>query len=379
LDPDTNAIQDDGRNTSFVVRASIGNTGVKNVKISWSTSDPSSRYEVYSDFTDANGLARIWYIQGKLNEVTVKAFIEQSQESISSTLTRKVQTSNLFGRAVGIGVTPAAGNYIKTEVSATINSEAKDVYYALAVYPGFYTGFQNLTCDGSGYIPDLICLDSRTKYKGREAHFSVWQEKLANGTVLQPLLVESNSNARCRSFDHEGNGLLCMIAFDWEVGDNLRILIEKVDGAPVNYQRIRVSGVNLTSGFSTLLASIDKGLSVDLSETFFMFNENFIPKAKTCMDSPFRTITINSVRLFNSDGQTSGVTSGRSDAPPMLENANCLNYGTRSTPSGIEIYSGGDQDWIDFMPALSALNGKFPDNWWATILQRPISVEVLNR
>ena len=174
--------------------------------------------------------------------------------------------------------------------------------------------------------------------------------------------------------------MMCLIAFDWKVGDNLRISIEKIDGAEPNYQRIRVVGTNITTGYSSLLATIDKGASVDLASTFFMFNENFGRDAFSCHQVPTASVSVTKVSLYLKDGRLGNLTSGKSDSPPAghVGGTNCLNYGAEVSSNGIEMFSGGTDRWVEIKPAFDNLGGKFQDEWMATILPRTINVTVLN-
>jgi hypothetical protein len=375
-----NYLSDNGINSSFSVQILRDNKPVSNVKVDWTSSDASANIQEVSPLTDINGVSRIWYLEGEQQSQTISVNVQNAPNNLSTTLERKSPIKKVFGRAIGIGVVPMKGNYTTTEINARINTDARGIYYALAVYPGFYTGFQNIDCNIFLMSMENVCKESRGVFRGKEAHFSVWDEPIGGGVYRRPILIEKTEQTICRLFEGEGTGLMCAISFDWQVHDNLSIRIQVVPGAPTGYQRVRVEGLNLSTGFSTLLAVIDKGGSVSLDETFFMFNENFLPINLNCFSVPSASITVKSVRLIEKSGVLGKIVSGRSDSPPVgqVGGTQCHNYGVINSDGGIEIFSGGRDRWVEIKPALEDQGGKFQNEWMAVILKRPISVEILN-
>ena len=382
LDPDINLLQDDGLNSSFVVQALNEGTPIQGIEIKWNSNDASSNIQVFEKKTDATGKARIWYVSGKSQNQIVSAEVSGGSSSLDQGLTRKSAVLKTVGRPVIVGFIPdASKNYNQVKIQGTLNSDPVGTYYAFANFSNFYTGVQSVLCNG-WEMYSQVCSDSRGRYKGREGHFSVWDGKDSTGKVINPIVIDKSSLTKCSPFDHEGSGQMCFIAFDWLPSDQVEINIEKLSGAPGNYERLRVSGRNLSTGFSTHFATIDVPGGVRLNTEFASFNEHYIThSASNCFEAENRSFTINKVEFI--DGGQSFVPMrsyayGNEVAPGQ---SLCQNYGFVNTGSGLEIFSGGTSRFVDIKQALSIVSGRsqFSSTHQAKIMIRDIPLGTLGR
>lgn len=233
-------------------------------------------------------------------------------------------------------------------------------------------------CNNWGLF-DLVCSAARGEFRGHEAHFSVWDGLDPTGKVLQPSVVEAPSTTKCTSFSHEGSGRMCFAALDWKNGDSVEIIMEKIAGAPNNYQRLRVSA-KLSSGTSQLLAVIEAPGGVRLKAEFAAFNENWVlNQSASCLDVPLRSFVIEKVTFTDVNGSELGPSSGYTYGNVVAAGQTlCANWGIRDTPLGVEIFSGGFDRWIEIGPATYwHANGYFIDNNQATIMIRDLKLIAL--
>lgn len=375
LDPEPETLQDNGMNSSLVLRATISGKGVSGVTINWTTNDNSADLQLISEATDSLGFARIWYISGENGSQTITARVFNGKSRIEKTMLKKENALKTVGRPVIVGFIPPANKEVnQVKVTAEINSDPIGTYYAFANFANFYTGLQSVLCNG-WEMYSLVCLDSRGKYKAREGHFSVWDGKDAKGNVLRPVVVERSDRTKCSPFDHEGSGQMCFIAFDWLPGDEVAISMEKVSGAPNDYERLRVSASNVTTGISSLFAVIDVPGGVKLNTEFGAFNEHYLVKsAESCFNVELRSFTIKSVE-FKTPLETYSPIRAYAYGNVVAEGQTlCQNYGFETGPKGIEIFSGGKGRFVAFKPALNNLSGRlqFRDSLQSKLMIRDI-------
>jgi len=364
------------------VQALIDGVPIQGIEINWTSDDATSNIQVIESRTDASGKARIWYVSGKAQNQSVAASVSGGSSSLVTVLTRKSTILKTVGRPVVVGFVPdSSKNYNQVKIQATLNSDPVGTYYAFANFSNFYTGVQSVLCNGWDMYSQ-ICLESRGRYKGREAQFSVWDGKDTTGKVINPVVVEKSSLTKCSPFDHEGSGQMCFITFDWLPGDQVEINIEKLSGAPLNYERLRVTGRNLSNGFSTHFATIDVPGGVRLNTEFASFNEHYlIRSANTCFEVENRSFTINKVEFIDGGQSFSPIRAyayGHEVAPGQTL---CQNYGFVNSISGLEIFSGGTSRFVDIKQALKPVSGRnqFSSTNEATIMIRDIPLGSLGR
>ena len=365
-------MQDNGINSSFVVRATIGGNPVSNVSISWLSSDPSSHFEKFSEVTDVNGLARIWFINGAAGSVSVTASVSNNRQSITKLLVRANEISKTLGRPVIAGFVPNTNiNYDAVAVTAKLNTDPIGTYYAFANFSNFYTGVQSVLCNG-WEMYEKVCSNDRGNYKGREGHFSVWDGKNSAGITLTPKLVEASSQTKCSPFSHEGSGQMCFVAFDWLPGDTVEIYIQKLSGAPKDYVRLKVTARNKTQGRVQDFAVIDVPGGVNLSTEFAAFNENYlVGSARTCFEVKERSFTIVNVD-FISEGKVFKPVRAYGYGNLVAEGQTlCQNYGVESNANGIEIFSGGEGRFVNIK---NSLDGKLERQYFRDEHQSKIMI-----
>jgi len=377
VDPDPTSLQDGGRNSTFVVRATNNGQSISGLKIEWRTSDSTGQIEASSDITDENGLARSWYITGVNTTQTISVVEPTTKKNLSIELANLNQATPTLGRPVVLGIKPPinSADITKVNVKATIVTSPLNTYYAFANFDNFYTGVQMVDCDNWGLF-DLACNISRGEFRGHEAHFSVWDGLDQNGKVLQPNVVEAPSTTKCTPFSHEGSGRMCFAALDWKNGSPIEIIMEKIPGAPDNYQRLRVQA-QLSSSKMQLIAVIDAPGGVRLNKEFASFNENWVLNQSTsCMDVPLRSFIVEGVIFTDILGNELKPSSGYAYGNVVAAGQTlCANWGVRDTPFGVEIFSGGSNRWIDIGPATYwRAKGYFIDNNQSTIMIRDLKL-----
>ena len=381
-DPQPQILQDGGINSSFVVKATLQGKPTSNIVIVWKSSDPSSRIEAYADSTDANGLARIWFINGSMGDATVTAKVEGGLATLSKDLSRDSTITKTLGRPVIVGFIPEPNrDYNKVSVTATMNTDPVGTYYAFANFSNFYTGLQSVVCNGWDMY-EKVCLDSRGKFKGREGHFSVWDGKSPAGVILTPKFVEASTQTKCSPFDHEGSGQMCIVAFDWLPNDKVTINIEKISGAPVDYVRLKVSAFNISSNLLVNFATIDVPGGVNLATEFAAFNENYlVGSADNCLAVEERSFTINRVDFVIGDTIYKPVRAYAYGNVVAQGSTLCQNYGFDTRSDGIELHSGGKGRWIDFSPGLDNSAGFrfFRDDLQSKIMIRDIQLGAIGK
>lgn len=382
LDPVESSLQDYGLNSSFVVRVTIDGKPQRDAAVTWTSDDSSGKLETFEEKSDLLGLARTWYISGKSQNQRITASIVGGNSSISVSLQSISIPKNTVGRPVVVGFAPnTSKNYDQVNVIGTVNTDPIGTYYAFANFSNFYTGFQRVVCS-SWDMYAQICSDARGRFTSHEAQFSVWDGKDSQGNVIRPLVVEKSNLTKCSPFDHEGSGQMCFIAFDWLPGDQMEISIKKLGGAPSNYERLRVEGRNITSGFKTHFATIDVPGGFKLNSEFAAFNEHYLTKSTaSCFDVEERSFTINKVE-FVAAGQVftpvRAYAYGNEVAPGQ---SLCENYGFTSTSKGLEIHSGGTSRFIDIAAALdrNGSRGRFGSILQSKIMLRDIPLGILSR
>jgi hypothetical protein len=377
VDPDPTSLQDGGRNSSFVVRATVDGQPISGLKIEWKTSDSTGQIEASSEVTDENGLSRSWYITGMNTTQTISVIEPKTKKNLSIEISNLNQATPTLGRPVVLGIKPPlkSADIAKVSVKATIVTNPLNTYYAFANFDNFYTGVQMVDCDNWGLF-DLVCNPSRGEFKGHEAHFSVWDGLDQNGKVLQPKVVETPSTTKCTPFSHEGSGRMCFASLDWKNGSPIEIIMEKIPGAPDNYQRLRVQA-KLSSNETQLIAVIDAPGGVRLNKEFASFNENWaLNQSASCMDIPMRSFIVERVTFTDILGNELKPSSGYAYGNVVADGQTlCANWGVRDTPSGVEVFSGGSNRWIDIAPATFwRANGYFIDNNQATIMIRDLKL-----
>lgn len=377
-DPEPEVLQDGGKNSSFVIQVSKGGKPYRGAQISYSLSDPTANLQLFSKTTDIDGKTRGWLINGAAPELRIRFTAVGAIEAAEIVLTRGATIKPTSGRPVIATFEPSQGRkYDQVEVEATPNSAPVGTYYAFANFSNFYTGIQSVLCNGWDKYAK-VCDSQRGQYQGREGHFSVWNGVDAQGVVRAPIVVSKSEQTICSPFDHEGNGQMCFVAFDWLVGHKIRISMRHISGAGDGYFRLEVKAHNVTQNRTQEFAVIDVPVKLNLSEQFATFNEHYlVASAKSCLDIEERSITVNSVKFM---------TGPTVEAPARLsfygnlvapEASLCQNYGYESTPKGLELFSGGTGRFVSIAPALP--KGYFVDTHQSKLMLRYLDLGSLSK
>ena len=376
-DPLPEELQDQGMNSSIIVEVTKVGRPVNAAQISLSTSDQTANFQFASKSTDYLGRARGWLINGASDELKLTFSTVGASAAAEVTLKRTKPIKATSGRPVIATFEPLAGkNYDQVIVEATPNTAPVGTYYAFANFENFYTGVQSVLCNGWDMY-ELVCNSQRGLFNAREGHLSVWNGVDAQGVIKAPQLVSKSPQTKCSPFDHEGNGLMCIVAFDWQPGDKIQIAMKKIAGAPAGFFRLDVTAINLKTNTTQNFAIVDVPVKLNLSQQFATFNEHYIvASAKSCLDIEERSITVNSVRFIQGAKQ---------DRPAKLyvygnlvapEATLCENYGYESTSNGLEVFSGGKGR---FVPVVGALrNGSFGDLHQSKLMLRYIPLASLS-
>lgn len=376
-DPLPEELQDQGMNSSVVVEVTKAGMPVNAAQISLSISDQTANFQFSSKSTDYSGRARGWLINGESDELRLTFSTIGAVASAEVSLKRTNAIKATSGRPVIATFEPLAGkNYDQVIIEATPNTAPVGTYYAFANFENFYTGVQSVLCNGWDMY-EQVCSNQRGIFTGREGHFSVWNGIDAQGVTRAPQLVSNSPQTKCSPFDHEGNGLMCLVAFDWQPGDKIQIAMKKISGAPAGYFRLDVTAINLKTNRSQNFAVVDVPVKLNLSQQFATFNEHYIvASAKSCLDIEERSITVNSVRFIQGSKQ---------DRPAKLyvygnlvapEATLCENYGYESTSKGLEVFSGGKGRFVPIAGALR--NGSFGDLHQSKLMLRYIPLAALS-
>lgn len=376
-DPLPEELQDQGMNSSIVVEVTKAGMPVNAAQISLSISDLTANFQFLSKSTDYSGRARGWLINGESDELRLTFSTIGAVASAEVSLKRTNVIKATSGRPVIATFEPLAGkNYDQVIVEATPNTAPVGTYYAFANFENFYTGVQSVLCNGWDMY-EQVCSNQRGLFTGREGHLSVWNGIDAQGIARAPQLVSKSPQTKCSPFDHEGNGLMCMVAFDWQPSDKIQIAMKKISGAPAGYFRLDVTAINLKTNTPQNFAVVDVPVKLNLSQQFATFNEHYIvASAKSCLYIEERSITVNSVRFIQGSKQ---------DRPAKLyvygnlvapEATLCENYGYESTSKGLEVFSGGKGRFVPIAGALR--NGSFGDLHQSKLMLRYIPLAALS-
>jgi hypothetical protein len=378
VDPLPAVLQDEGRNSSFVVRVTLGGKTAFAAPVSIQLNDPTASIELLSNKTDFLGLARGWLVAGREANLSVKVSIAGTSVTKSFELSRTTEIKRTSGRPViATFVPPSARNYDSVTVEATPNTSPVGTYYAFANFTNFYTGIQSVWCNG-WHLYETVCDSARGSLKGKEGHFSVWNGLNSNGKEVAPVLVSAPPQTRCSPFDHEGNGLMCMVAFDWQDSDRISITMSKIPGAALGYERLRVTGTNLTRKLTQEFAVVDVPGGVKLGDQFAFFNEHYlVASATSCLDIESRSITVNRV-AFRTGASTELPASLSVYGNVVSPDATlCENYGYSMTKDGLEIFSGGEGRFISIAPSLQ--RDAFPDLHSSVLMFREVALGPLGK
>lgn len=377
-DPEPELLQDGGKNSSFVIQVSKNGKPYPGAQISYSISDPTANLQLFSKTTDSDGKTRAWLINGAAAELLVRFTAVGAIEATELVLARRGPIKATSGRPVIATFEPSKGRrYDQVQIEATPNTAPIGTYNAFANFSNFYTGIQSVLCNGwDKYVK--VCDSQRGEYQGREGHFSVWNGVDAQGVVRTPIVVSKSEQTICSSFDHEGNGQMCFVAFDWLVGDKIRISMRHIAGAGEGYFRLEVKAHNVSQNKTQEFAVIDVPVKLNLSEQFATFNEHYlVASANSCLDIEERSITVNSVKFMT--GPTVEAPANLSFYGNLVapEATLCENYGYESTAKGLELFSGGNRRFVPIADALQ--KGSFPDTHQSKLMIRYLDLDPLSK
>ncbi len=374
LDGSPNEVQDNYLNSSFVVQALRNGLPAKGVKVNWTSSDPTSKVIEFSKETDQSGLARIWYFSGKddLQEISVSGFGVEDQK-LSVKLSKATKISPTVGRYVATyfsapGYFTKGTNYDSFTIKATPKTSPNNTYYQLITTwqtknPGetsFYGGIQQLNCNLSGLNYAVgICDSSRGALNGRLALFSAWTATTSRG-VIAPKVVNLGKNALCVNFSHEGSGLSCSVALDWQLNTLVTWKVEVLGTFVENFTRVRSSILVGDSKEFVEFATLDLPDSPNLT-TIAPFVEQWGGnEAASCLDVAIRELEINSIAFRRNGVDYRPIYAQAMGGMYSESTTRCNNYSIESTSTGITIKSGGLNNWVNLDPILARNSNNLP-------------------
>jgi hypothetical protein len=358
-DPQAGAVQDNGLNSSFVVRAVRNGQPVRNEAISWFSTDPTASVQTLATQTDDAGLARAWFVPGSASNVSVVVRHGGSGKTISSQHSRAVGRLPALGRRLEYTFTVAAGGLSAIKVSLLLRTTAPHTYYAPAYLPrfdgqpGLYGGYQQLECSeqqSSNAVAIGACDSARGKYRGRIAIYSSWNTKLASGQIIVPKAI-SSAKSSCKPYGHEGDFLQCMTNVDWEPGDEWDWTVRFSPGAPEGRHHVRIMATNVAKGLHQEVGTMEIASGIDM-QAISTFNENwFQGAASSCLDVAPRAMTVTSVGYW--DGQR-WLAPSRAHTSTMLlqDSAACQNFRFDPGPIGMSSIAGGSGYWANIADGL---------------------------
>lgn len=366
LDGSPNEVQDNNLNSSFVVQALQNGLPAKGVKVNWASSDPTSKIIEYSKETDQSGIARIWYFSGKDNsqEISVSGFGIEDQK-LSIRLSKASVVKPTVGRYVATyfsapGYLSKGTNYESFTIKATPKTAPNNTYYQLITTwqtnnPGataFYGGIQQTNCNiAASNIAQAICDNSRGELNGRLALFSAWNANTSKG-IVSPRVVSLGNKARCVDFSHEGSGLTCSQPLDWKVNSRVTWKVEVLGNIVENFTRVRSLVALADSNELVEVATLDLPDAPNLSTVSPFVEQWGGNEAASCLDVSLREMEINSL-FFSKNGQTYAPIYAQAMGGMYSDSTTrCNNYSIETTATGINIKSGGLNNWVDLAPIL---------------------------
>lgn len=374
LDGSPNEVQDNSLNSSFVVQALQNGLPAKGVQVNWIASDPTSKVIQFSKETDQNGLARIWYFSGKSeSQELIVAGLGIDDQKLSIKLSKASVVKPTVGRYVATyfyapGYLSPDIKYDSFTIKVTPKTSPNNTYYALittwqTINPGdtaFYGGIQQTNCNISApNIAQGICDNSRGELNGRLALFSAWNVNTSKG-IVSPKVVSLGSKARCVDFSHEGSGLMCSQPLDWRVNSRVTWKVEVLGKFVENFTRVRSLIALADSNDFVEVATLDLPDAPNLSTVAPFVEQWGGNEAASCLDVSLREIEINSL-TFSKSGQTFTPLYGQAMGGMYSDSTTrCNNYSIETTATGINIKSGGLNNWVDLAPILARKSQGLP-------------------
>ena len=169
----------------------------------------------------------------------------------------------------------------------------------------------------------------------RQLQFSMWDE---GGPAV---VVEAAEGVDCDDFGGEGTGVRCRVDYPWSVGRTYRFEFTQADSRGISLVSLRVT--DLTTGderFIGTLAGHER-----MGDQFFLFNEDFVRDAPTCLDQPVRAVAYRRGRVRTTAMRWRPVVEARLDQEPRdfanPETPECANYDARPHRYGVALMMGG--------------------------------------
>ena len=381
------SLQDNGRNSSFVVSVKNGQKPISGATIHWSSSDPTSSIQYQSSSTDADGLARMWYLVGQKPNATVSAEVLGSPNKISVQISLKSKIPKTVGRYVTAFFDAPAltqSYYKSIEVSATPLTAPLNTHYSFTnIFNEQYTetllygGIQRMDCgaptpSGRESISRMICAKSRGNERGYQVIFSAWNIKV-DKLIRKSKIIKLGPKTKCMEFSNEGSGLQCFALFDWKVNEKVIWLFEYLGEDKSGNFLVRASARSGNSK-STEIAIYGLPEKPDLSH-FAFFNENWGGnESKSCLDVQPRAIRLESI-FFISPTSFQSPTVGYLNGQTYPNSTLCQNYSLLESKDGITIRSGGLNNWVQVLKSEDL--GEFKDENQLLFLRQKIQLDTL--
>lgn len=194
-------------------------------------------------------------------------------------------------------------------------------YYAAIEWDGGYTGLQR-----GGFRYD------------RQLQFSVWD---APGFGSAELITKSD-DVMCRTFGNEGTGVACELDYPWSIGSTYRFEITEEEMQGGSAMTLHVT--DLDTEIRRFVGTIRFARRARMNR-FVMFVEDFIQRARHCLEREVRSVAIRHPRSLI-DGTWVALNEGRLrkwlEDPWNPGTPGCANLTVREHDAGLEIVIGGE-------------------------------------
>lgn len=248
----------------------------RDCRIQWQTGRSSDNGWAFpvDEKTDAQGIARVWWLAGNAPAQTLQAGLLFDGKEVSR-LAINGSTEHHATRANSIHITWQADNWTDFSAEVTPLTFPPTTYYEVVGFPGGYTGIQS-----------------------HQLLFSVWDVGGKDAKVIR-----SSAGVICSDFGGEGTGRKCEKPFTPKVGNRYRFRVQltRPDNDNTDYTMYftDMNGDGIEREYATL-----RYASPVSTRDAYGFIEDWAGMANGCLNTPARSARYGNVRYRTAASDT---------------------------------------------------------------------------